>query len=281
MEKNQKAKILEAKKAFCSAKNISNNKLAVMTGISTSYLSQMDNGQWENPSEEVWRNLKRSVIDCDNEDIALVKTTNFQKIKSSCEKAKAHKQMIYLEGCAGWGKTTALKQYYEKNSHVYFVKYSGYGAKSLFQSIAKQLGIDYEVRLEELVTSVIEVFQGMKEALLIIDEASDMYKNEGVLRQLRTLRNDTMQNLGIVLAGCEYFEPKMKKALERSKVGIPEFHSRINVWAKLHQPTPVEYEAISKNNGVNFSEISHKKIDNFRDLVNEIVDYKRIQNAQK
>jgi hypothetical protein len=82
-----------------------------------------------------------------------------------------------------------------------------------------------------------------------------------------------MHNLGIVLAGCEYFKENMEKGVRNDKQGLEEFYSRIVAWQTLGSPSKKEVEAIYKANDVDLESVSGKKYGNFRDVYNIVSEY--------
>jgi hypothetical protein len=122
-----------------------------------------------------------------------------------------------------------------------------------------------------MVTLIEEEFNTLENPLLIIDEAGKLSHN--LILDLHDLRNSTKHNLGIVLAGCEYFKDNLEKGVRKDKQGIPEFYTRIVSWQFLSLPTKKEVETIYKVNDVDLDSVSTQKYKNFRDIYNIVSEY--------
>lgn len=252
-------------------KDVSKVKLAKKIGISHAVLTYVTQEQWENVSDEmiykIVNSLKTSVS-----GYKLVNTCNVETIKRLCRYAKTLHHMYGLIGYSGSGKTTALKLFYKANKNVFYVESKHtMNRKQFFAAILKELGINYVGTVYDMVTRIEEEFNSLENPLLIVDEAGKLSHN--LILDLHDLRNATMHNLGIVLAGCEYFKENMEKGVRNDKQGLEEFYSRIVTWQTLGTPSKKEVEAIYKANNVDLESVSGKKYGNFRDVYNIVNEY--------
>ena len=123
-----------------------------------------------------------------------------------------------------------------------------------------------------MVTRIEEEFNSLENPLLIIDEAGKLSHN--LILDLHDLRNSTMNSLGMVLAGCEYFKENLEKGVQKDKQGIPEFYSRIITWQTLGTPSKVEVHAIMNANNVDINTVDKKRFNNFREVYNVVSEYR-------
>lgn len=199
----------------------------------------------------------------------LVNTSNLMAVTEVCKAAKANHHMYGLVGCTGSGKTTALKRFYKANKNVSYVE-----CKHTMncKQLLKELGINYVGTVYDMVTRIEEEFNSLENPLLIIDEAGKLSHN--LILDLHDLRNSTMNSLGLVLAGCEYFKDNLENGVRKDKQGIPEFYSRIITWQILGTPSKVEVHAIMNANNVDINTVDKKRFNNFREVYNVVSEYR-------
>jgi DNA transposition AAA+ family ATPase len=254
--------------SYLEAKEVSKVKLAKKIGISHAVLTYVTQEQWENVSDEMLYKIINS-LKISNEVYKIVKTANYNTVFNLCEKAQKWHHMYGLIGCAGSGKTTSLKRFYTANRYVFYVECKHtMNRKQFFAAILKELGINYAGTVYDMVTRIEEEFNTLENPLLIIDEAGKLSHN--LILDLHDLRNSTMNNLGIVLAGCEYFKDNLEKGVQKDKQGIPEFYGRVVQWQILNTPTRKEVEAICSINNVDMESMTKRVYPNFREVYNDV-----------
>lgn len=206
-----------------------------------------------------------------NVDYRLIRTENFNTVQNVCQDAATRHLMVGLIGYTGAGKTTALKQFYQANPDVYYVKCKNImNRKQFFSSVLKELGINVGGTVFDMVNRIADEFNAKRNALLIIDDAGKL--SHTLVLDLHDLRDSTSENLGIVLSGCEYFKENLETAVKRDKQGVPEFYSRIVNWQFLSKPSRREIDAIFQANGIEKSEATKQRYSNFREVSNAISD---------
>jgi DNA transposition AAA+ family ATPase len=253
---------------YLETKKVSKVKLAKKIGISHAVLTYVTQEQWENVSDEMLYKIINS-LKISNEVYKIIKTANYNTVFNLCEKAQRWHHMYGLIGCAGSGKTTALKRFYKAHRNVFYVECKHtMNRKQFFASILKELGINYVGTVYDMVTRIEEEFNSLENPLLIIDEAGKLSHN--LILDLHDLRNSTMNNLGIVLAGCEYFKDNLEKGVQKDKQGIPEFYGRVVQWQMLNTPTKKEVEAICNINNVDIESMTKRVYPNFREVYNDV-----------
>lgn len=256
---------------YLETKKVSKVKLAKKIGISHAVLTYVTQEQWENVSDEMLYKIVNS-LKTRTDGYKIIGTSNFETIQCLCRYAKTLHHMYGLVGYSGAGKTTGLKQFYRKNKNVFYVECKHtMNRKQFFAAILRELGINFTGTVYDMVTRIEEEFNTLESPLLIIDEAGKLSHN--LILDLHDLRNSTMNNLGIVLAGCEYFKDNLEKGVRKDKQGIPEFYTRIVSWQYLSTPTKKEVETIYRVNDVDLEAVSNRKYKNFRDIYNIVSEY--------
>lgn len=255
-------------KNYLETKKLSKVKLAKKIGISHAVLTYVTQEQWDNVSDEMLYKIVNA-LKVNNETYRIIKTANYNTIFNMCEKAQKWHHMYGLIGCAGSGKTTALKRFYEANRNVFYVECKHtMNRKQFFAAILKELGINFTGTVYDMVTRIEEEFNILESPLLIIDEAGKLSHN--LILDLHDLRNATMNSLAIVLAGCEYFKDNLEKGVQKDKQGIPEFYGRVVQWQILGTPTKKEVEAICNINNVDIENMTKRIYPNFREVYNDV-----------
>lgn len=263
--------------AHLQQKEISQNKLSEMIGVSNGTISNIVNEVWERLNESMLLKIKSFF---NTKEWNVIETNNFLSIKSACKEAREQKKMIGIIGYSGAGKTTALLHYYQKTTNTYLVTCGrAMRTKQLLSEILKSLGVNYLASDYEMVRLIIEELNKKESSLLIIDEASKLSPN--ALMYLQDIWDGIEDNGGIVLAGVEYLLNNIKKGAEKNKMGMPEFYGRVSKWIYLQLPKKDEIEAICINNGLTDKELikSMYRIGSFR-LIRNVINNKLVSYEQ-
>lgn len=202
-----------------------------------------------------------------------VSTANFTTLQNACIEAKEKARMIGVTGFPGAGKTIGLDFYYRNNPNTYLVECNSLMNRRQFMAeILLKMGVSYSGGIYDMAATIINELNTRQNPLLILDEAGKLHLH--LLLDIHYIRNATMNNAGILLAGVEYFYTNLKKAAQKQKQGMPEFFSRVQSWYELNLPTKKEVEAICTANGVT-DEATIKEFQqfkNFRELQNAILN---------
>ena len=242
----QKNEIQKAVQDFITAKKLSKNDLAKKLGISPATLSLLETGKWDSLSSEmlikIWTYVKPS-------SWQLIPTANFNSVFSCCEDARKRHRLVAVIGSEGLGKTKALEYYYRTHPNTYYVLYSEFDSiRDFIGLICKEMSIQYLGKPGEMIRLIADELNSKARPLLIIDEADKM--NNKAFMLIHVLRNATMENAGIVLAGVEFLKENLEKQVLRKKRGMAEFYSRIASWQPLQRPTRQEIKEICLQNGL-------------------------------
>lgn len=205
----------------------------------------------------------------------LIATDNYVTVHNLCDSARQRTTLFGIIGFAGAGKTTALEVYFKNNENTYLVTCARtMKSKQFLTAILSTLDISYLASDYEMVQKIVIELNNKKDSLLIIDEASKLSPN--ALMYLQDILDGIEGNSGIVIAGVEYLHDNIKKSAEKSKVGMPEFFSRVAKWKKLNLPTRSEIKTICELNGLTdqdkIKDIT--KLTNYREVRNRIINIK-------
>lgn len=273
----EKSEIKNAVDFYCETKAISSADLALQIGVSGATLSLIANGKWDSISQKMWQKVWNYVrpIEATN----LYSSGDYAAIQNLCDKTKKNHFMSGLIGDTGTGKSVALQSYARKENVFYIYYDSNMRPKHFFYELGRLLGYDFEGNMYELVNKACNTLNQLESPLIIIDEASKL--TDPMLMALHVLRDKTIRNCGIVVAGMPYFRSNLIKKSNKQKVGISEFLRRIMIWHELTGLTNSEIEFICADHGID----NKKTIAGFRtykrfgDLMNAILLHNTINEA--
>ena len=241
----EKAEIRAAINDYCTDRKVSKAKLAESLSISSAVLSQIENENWSDISEKMWRKIWLKV---QPEAGGLVATANFEAVQRLCQHAQENRLMIGLVGDTGLGKTTAL-EHYARRPRVYLVAVDKtMRPKHFFAALLQEMGVSFGGSLYDIMNRLVQELNSQQAPLVIIDEAGKL--THQLYLDLHVLRERTKGNVGIVLAGMPYFKANLQKDVTRQKEGAAEFFRRVNLWLELHRPTRAEIKEVCEAHGV-------------------------------
>lgn len=268
----KKTEIKQVINDYCEEKGLSKAAFAVKCGVSEATLSFIENGKWQSVSDEMIQKIK-SFIDQGMID-TIYQSFDFVDTFRACDKARKYRLMVGITADTGMGKTTALRTY-SRQKNVYYVSYDKtMRAAQFFVELLKELSVSFSGSLNEMMNRVAEELNRKESPLLIIDECGKL--THSMILYLQVLRDKTLFNCGIILAGMPYFKSNLQKFATREKEGYAEFLRRVNVWHTYIGLQAKEIEEICRLNGITDKEKIRelKRNKRFGDLMNEIYLYK-------
>lgn len=268
----KKTEIKQVINDYCEEKGLSKAAFAVKCGVSEATLSFIENGKWQSVSDEMIQKIK-SFIDQGMID-TIYQSFDFVDTFRACDKARKYRLMVGITADTGMGKTTALRTY-SRQKNVYYVSYDKtMRAAQFFVELLKELSVSFSGSLNEMMNRAAEELNRKESPLLIIDECGKL--THSMILYLQVLRDKTLFNCGIILAGMPYFKSNLQKFATREKEGYAEFLRRVNVWHTYIGLQAKEIEEICRLNGITDKEKIRelKRNKRFGDLMNEIYLYK-------
>lgn len=204
----------------------------------------------------------------DKEEKKLFNTYNFEEIQKVCKYAHANSLLIGINGYTGAGKTTALK-YYTKNENyvLYVLRTVSMNTRAFYTDILLELNPNANVHVKTniIIKQIIFLINNSEnKLLLIIDDSGKFLPTD--LEYLHELRESTQENLGVILAGVDYYFIKMRDWKDKDVKGVAELMRRIFGVITLERPTKQEIKEISNAFNIfdeNIINKWYKMIDNF------------------
>lgn len=253
MTNNEKQLIADKLRAYVAKYASQNKAVASMKGTSAGTVSNILNGKWENISEDMWRKVSDQVKSVGDKDGGwqIVETQAFHDITLALRDAQDYKNVTWVVGEAGSGKTTTARIFGEENKEVFYILCSEDLHKGDFvREIATKMGIrtdGYTVR--ELWMTIQDELIQMDAPLLVFDEADKLI--ESVFQYFISLYNKIEDKCGVVFLSTDYIKTRISRGLRCKKRGYKEFYSRIGrKYFELENTTPQDVFAICSANGL-------------------------------
>lgn len=260
----EKEQIRKQLKAYVDKYPSQNKAVGSLKNTSAGTVSNILNGKWDNISEEMWRKIADQVKTVSGTDgnggdgWQIVETMAYQEISYALDDALQWKNVTWVIGEAGCGKTTTAKIYAESHKEVFYMQCSEDLYKGEFvREIARLVGIRGEgFTVRELWKEILANLIQMDAPLLIFDEADKL--TESVFHYFISLYNKLEDKCGVVFMSTDYIKKRIKNGLRWEKPGYKEFYSRIGrKYFELEETTPHDVYAICTANGL----IERKDID--------------------
>lgn len=210
------------------AKYPSQNKASgSLKGVSAGTVSTILNGKYENISDEMFRNISSQVSTGTSSGWRIVETSAYNEINYAMKDAQQWRNVTWIIGEAGCGKTTTAGLYAKEHKEVFYVLCSEDMKKGDFiREIARTIGIKAEgYTLQQTWDLIISALIQMESPLMVFDEADKL--TDVVFHYFISFYNRLDEKCGIIFLSTDYIKRRMDLGLRHSKKGYKEIHSRI------------------------------------------------------
>ena len=227
MNEKQKEAIREALRQYVAKYPSQNKAAASLDGTSAGTVSTILQGKWENVSDEMWKKIASQVGTASPGSWQTVETTAAKEMAYAMGDAQEWKNVTWVVGEAGCGKTTAAKLYEREHQGAYYVLCSEDMRRSDFiREVAKKIGLKTDgMTLREMLDAIIGQLIQTENAVLLFDEADKL--TERVFHYFIDLYNRLEDKCGMVFFSTSYIKRRMSMGLRYDKKGYNEIHSRI------------------------------------------------------
>lgn len=227
MKASEKKQIAESLKAYVGKYGSQNRAAQSLNGISAGTLSQIMQGKWDLISDEMWKSIAVQVTSSGTNGWQIVETAAYQEMIFAIKDAQDWKNVTWVVGDAGCGKTTTARMYADVHKDSFYILCSEDMKKSDFvREIARKIGLRTEgYSIRELLDKIIDDIIRMDSPLLMFDEADKL--PERVFHYFIDLYNRLEDKCGIVFFSTNYIKRRMQMGLRYNKCGYNEIHSRI------------------------------------------------------
>lgn len=165
------------------------------------------NGKYENISDDMFRNIASQVGSGKAETgWQIVETSAYQEISYALDDAQHWRNVTWVVGEAGCGKTTTARIYTEEHKEVFYILCSEDMKKGDFvREIAHKVGIRTDGHnIREIWGLILDDIIQMEAPLLIFDEADKL--TEPVFHYFISLYNKLEDKSGIIFMSTDYIK---------------------------------------------------------------------------
>lgn len=246
MNTQNKQHIAQEVKAL--AVKTSQNKVAKQAGVSSATISQIINGNWELIAAEMWRKIQVNLrLDAQWQ---IAETTNLRLITQLLEAAQVRHLAFGISFEAGAGKSAAYRRYARKYNNVIYIECKNYWSKkSYVQNLVTASGLSPEGTTEELIEQFIDQVKSQASPLIIIDQFDKL--KDASMDLFMDFYNELESHCGFVLSGVPALEKRIKRGVQRDKIGYRELFSRIGrKFIKLDELKLEDVRAVCNANGL-------------------------------
>lgn len=278
LSNKEKDAIRENLRAYVAKYPSQNKAVGSLKNTSVGTVSSIVNGKYDNISDEMFRNIAAQVgSDKPENGWQIVETRAYQEITYALNDAQHWRNVTWVVGEAGCGKTTTARLYAEANREVFYILCSEDMKKGDFvREIAHKVGIRTEgYNIREIWSLILDDVIQMEAPLLVFDEADKL--TEPVFHYFISLYNKLEDKSGIIFMSTDYIKKRIDCGLRYRKPGYKEFFSRMGrKYFELEETTANDVYSICMANGLH----DRKKIDEvIRDAELCDFDLRRVKKA--
>lgn len=203
--------------------------LARLSRVAPTTQSQVLNGKYPtDPSKWIRQMTDALATHTNRKSVGVmphVVTSTYQMAVVVCDRARQYRNFGVLCGYVGVGKTEAIKQYQQRNTHTLLIEANPDMSPSvMLDELRAQLAAPMSRSLDAKFSSIVEALTNTT-FLLIVDEAETMRPK--CLHYLRRIRDKA--GVGIVLVGTE----RLLQLVKPSYGEFDQIRSRVGFWPQM------------------------------------------------
>ncbi|OSZ79296.1 hypothetical protein CAP35_13870 [Chitinophagaceae bacterium IBVUCB1] len=204
-------------------------KVAIKCGVSDAAIDQLKTMKYQAQGDDMWIKVGNALGWKEDTWKIAYDTIDSKSVFAVLKDAKENSLFIPIAQSAGGGKSSGIEAFMnQQNSNVFYISCKEWNKRELLYNLCIALGVDPSPGYPQdmLLEKVIDFFKvRQNKPLLIIDQANSL--KPSVLTFLIFLYNECEDRLGVVIAGTEELEKKIKKGVRLSYKGYDELDSRL------------------------------------------------------
>lgn len=210
MDEKQKRQTQEALRLYVAKYPSQNKAAASLDGTSAGTVSSILSGKWENISDEMWKKIASQVGSAAPGEWQTVDTAAAKEMAYAMADAQEWKNVTWVVGEAGCGKTTAARLYEREHTGAYYILCSEDMKRSDFiRDIAKKIGIRTDgMTIRDMLDAIIGQLIQTESPVLLFDEADKL--TERVFHYFIDLYNRLEDKCGMVFFSTSYIKRRMQ-----------------------------------------------------------------------
>lgn len=246
----EKDAIRESLAEYCSNYPSQNRASESLNGVSAATVSQVTNGRYINISDDMFIRIATQIgYSLDN--WAIHESNTFARLTFAMSDAQLYRNVTWVVGDAGCGKTTAAIEYRRAHRNVFYILCSEDMRKSDFvREIAKQVGAPVDgTNLRDILEYAISMIAFLNNPLLVFDEGDKL--TDSVFNYFISIYNRLEGKSGIIFLSTDYIKRRLENGLRYNKKGYKEINSRIGrKFFEVSAATEQDVYAICRANGL-------------------------------
>ncbi len=235
---------------YCARYGGQSKTAKILEGVSSATISQMVNNNWENISDDMWRNVANQ-IGMEAVRWNAVETQNMIRLKELLTDIQENSMWMAIVGRAGSGKTFGCKQYERENRNVYYVSCDpDWTKRELFSVMLRKTGTNPEgLSLIQMKQKLVMKLRSVDCPVIILDEADKL--SDKVLNSFITIYNDLQLTCGVVVIATDFLSKRFERGVSYNIQGFNELWSRFGRKViPLKDVTPQDIVGVCMANGV-------------------------------
>lgn len=282
LTKQDKDAIRDALMAYCENFPSRNRASESLQGVSAAVVSQILNTKYESISDDMFSRIAAQ-IGFSFEHWTICESENFRLATYVLADAQMYKNVTWMVGDAGCGKTTAAIEFRRTHRNVFYILCSEDMKRSDFvREIAKQVGAptDSTSNLRDMLDYALGMIGFLQNPLLIFDEGDKL--TDCVLNYFISIYNRLEGRAGIVFMSTDYIKRCVDNGLRYNKKGYKEINSRIGrKFFDLNATSRNDVYAICQANGLTGEAEIRRVLKDAETSDNDLRRVKRVIHAQK
>lgn len=282
LTKQDKDAIRDALMTYCENFPSRNRASESLQGVSAAVVSQILNTKYESISDDMFSRIAAQ-IGFSFEHWTICESENFRLATYVLADAQMYKNVTWMVGDAGCGKTTAAIEFRRTHRNVFYILCSEDMKRSDFvREIAKQVGAptDSTSNLRDMLDYALGMIGFLQNPLLIFDEGDKL--TDCVLNYFISIYNRLEGRAGIVFMSTDYIKRRVDNGLRYNKKGYKEINSRIGrKFFDLNATSRNDVYAICQANGLTGEAEIRRVLKDAETSDNDLRRVKRVIHAQK
>ena len=266
---------------YCDNYASRNRASESLNGVSSATVSQILNGKYEKVSDDMFVRIAAQ-IGYSFEHWVVTESTAFKEITFALSDAQMYRNVTWVVGDAGCGKTTAAIDYRKNHRNVFYILCSEDMRKGDFvREIAKQVGAPTDAsNVRDILEYAIGMISFLNNPLIIFDEGDKL--TDTVFNYFISIYNRLEGHSGIVFMSTDYIKRRMNNGLQYNKKGYKEINSRIGRrFFEVQATSRNDIHAICTANGLTDTAAIGKVLKDAEASENDLRRVKRMVHVQK
>lgn len=274
-------KMLISKEVAELADKLSQQKVAIKSGVSAATINHIINGKWDLIRADIWYKVQSALrIDPTWNHAS---TENYENLMQLLSKTQRESLSIAISMKEGRSKSHTYRRYERQSDNVIYVECKNYWTKKTYvQALLKAAGLNQHATVGELIENLISHARSQHQPMMIIDQIDKL--KDPQLDLFMDFYNDLEGHCAFVLSGVPALEKRILRGVQRDRIGYREMYSRIGrKFISLPEFTLDDVRSVCSANGIidedTIVEIFNESERDMRRVRREIVKKRLLKTA--